>query len=352
MFHRATGIGSLPHHSSHEAIKLIRENLVHIPHWPQLPRRDSQEGFVLQYLMPMINAGLIAFKENKNPFFCSNERDWDDRVLRYYEMLMESEEKGYNVENSPFAFPAESAEGFFRFLEERWDLSSIEIIKGQITGPVATGLQVTDPRGSPAFYNDELRELIVKTLTSQAKWQLNQLGRLGKPVMLFIDDPSIYGFGTSSYVGLGREPIQSSLAEVARGIKDGGGLTGVHCCAGVDWSLLFELPFDLVNFDAYEYFSSILVYIETLAAFLERGGGLAWGIIPTSDKIDGEDVSSLFENLFQKVDDLVSRGIKREKLEKQLVLTPSCGAATLSEERAGKVYKLLAQLEQKVSHEL
>lgn len=352
MFHRSTGIGSVPHHSSADAVNLIKENLKHIPHWPQLPRKDEREGLVRQYLMPLINAGLIALKDNKTPYFCSNETDWDDRVLAYYEMLLKWEENPQSGKENPFAFPPESAEGFFRFLDENRDLSSADMVKGQISGPVTVGMQITDPKGSPAFYNDQLREILVKTLTCQAKWQVKSLGDTGRPVLLFIDDPSIYGYGTSGYVGLGRESIQNSLAEINTGIKEEGGHTGVHCCAGVDWSLLFELRLDLVNFDAYEFFSSVTVYTDALSDFLERGGGLAWGIIPTSHKIDAEDAASLYENLQEKIEALVSRGIDKNRLKQQLMITPSCGAATLTEEQTGKVYRLLQQLEQKVMNEL
>ena len=34
----------------------------------------------------------------------------------------------------------------------------------------------------------------------------------------------------------------------------------LHSCAGTDWSLLTGLSLDLINFDAYEHFPSLLVY--------------------------------------------------------------------------------------------
>ncbi|NLZ28902.1 MAG: hypothetical protein GX887_08055 [Firmicutes bacterium] len=346
MFHRATGIGSMPHLSADAAIGIIKENLHHIPHWPQLPRRDPAEGLIRQYLNPLMDAGLVSLKPGliRTPFFEEENHRWDERVLRYYEMLVGIGEEQLFGEESPFAFARDAAEGFYRFLDEDWDLPCTEAVKGQLSSPVTVGLQVTDQGGSPAFYNDQLRELLVKTLTFHARWQLKQLGRFNRPVLLFIDDPGVYGYGTSGYVGLGREEIQKSLGEVINGIKMDGGLVGIHCCAGADWSLMFELPFDLVSFDAYNYFPSLLVYVEELSAYLDRGGGLAWGIVPTSERIDDEDAGSLYMNLKDKIEILVSHGIDREKLQKQLLLTPSCGTGTLTEEQAESVYRVLAQL--------
>ena len=56
----ATGIGSLPFLEPGEALELIWQYLPDIPHWPQLPQRGSSEGFVNQFLNPLVEAGLLA----------------------------------------------------------------------------------------------------------------------------------------------------------------------------------------------------------------------------------------------------------------------------------------------------
>ncbi len=50
----------------------------------------------------------------------------------------------------------------------------------------------------------------------------------------------------------------------------------------------------------------------------------------------------------KKIEILVSRGLDREKLQEQLLLTPSCGTGTLPEKQAEKVYRVLAQLVEKL----
>ncbi len=364
MFHRATGIGSFPHHRSGDTLRIIKDNLQYIPHWPQLPRKSAEEGFIRQYLSPLIEAGIIKIDDNnRTPFFCSGDEGWDEKVLNYFEMMLmwEDDEKVltgldlskeahlYSQEErsseNPFAFPSDTAEGFYDFLGMDWTSSSAEYLKGQISGPVTVGFQVNGEDGKPAFYDDQLREILVKTLACQARWQMRRLALFEKPVIVFIDEPAVYGYGTSGYVGLGKDAIQKSIGEVAKEIKSFGGITGVHCCAGVDWSLLLELPLDIVNFDAYGYFGSMTVYARELSAFFERGGALAWGIVPTSSAINDEDVSSLLKKLSQGIDDLAARGVNKTHLKERLLITPSCGAATLSEEETEKVYTLLRELE-------
>ena len=224
----------------------------------------------------------------------------------------------------------------------------IRLRKCQLSGPVTVGFQVTDPKGAPAFYNPTLREILVKTLAAQARWQASRLKTLGLPVLLFIDDPGLYSYGSSSAVGLGRTEIQEALKEMIEAIRAEDCFTGVHCCAGTDWSLLFDLPLDLVSFDAYEYFPSLQVYAPSLDGFLERGGALAWGIVPTSQKAWQEDSSSLQRLLEEKMKTLVRQGVNESRLRSQFIISPTCGTGTLDAALAEQVYRLTAELAERL----
>lgn len=60
----ATGIGSLPHRDPADAIGLIARTCPALPFWPQLPRRDPEEGMIAQGLRGLAAAtGWSAFRE-------------------------------------------------------------------------------------------------------------------------------------------------------------------------------------------------------------------------------------------------------------------------------------------------
>lgn len=358
---KSTGIGSLPYGEEGAALSLIWRHLPVVPHWPQLPLRSSEEGFVRQYLGPLVQAGLLEADGNRQPRFLTDDPQWEARLVEYYEMVLAAEQGMAALDN--FAFPRESAAGFYSFIDfikeqtgphinqdgeagsspDSSGARDIIAVKGHLSGPVTVGMQITAADGSPAFYREELREIIVKTLSCQARWQVKKLRETGWPVVLFIDDPGIYGYGTSGYVGLGRAAIQDSLREIITNAREEQAVVGVHCCAGVDWSLLFELSPDIVNFDAYSYFSSMLVYTGPLHDFLKNGGILAWGIVPTSEKIEEESGESLQKLLSERINALAARGVDGELLKKQLMITPSCGATTLTVPRTEKVYRLAGE---------
>ncbi|MFH1862198.1 MAG: hypothetical protein ABH878_05235, partial [bacterium] len=116
---------------------------------------------------------------------------------------------------------------------------------------------------------------------------------------------------------------------------------GVHCCGNTDWSILMDTSVDIINFDAYEYFQGMTLYTEQLRAFLQRGGILAWGIVPTSPRVTEESIASLTANFTDKIAHLKSKGIQQKLLLNQALLTPSCGMGTLSVELSERVIELL-----------
>jgi methionine synthase II (cobalamin-independent) len=84
-----------------------------------------------------------------------------------------------------------------------------------------------------------------------------------------------------------------------------------------------------------------------LEAFLERGGILAWGIVPTSEEILKEEAQSLVKRFERGVESLIEEGVDPELL-KRAILTPSCGTASLSIELAERVCHLTAEVSKRL----
>lgn len=337
----ATGIGSLPHKEAKPALEIIFRHLPEIPHWPQLPAAGEGEGFIRQYLRPLLERQLVVESPSRSPYFATDAADWLERLTAFYsEVLAEINPDA----SADFGFPVSAAIGFYSFLSHHLKQSSARYLKGQLVGPVTMGFQVTDDKFQPAFYQDELRDVLVRMLVQQLRWQARTLKAHGLPVLLFIDDPGIYGYGQATFVGLSRDAIQESLRPLIDAAHQEGVSVGVHACAGLDWSLLFELPFDFVNIDVYHYFTSLLLYASEFNQFLSRGGALAWGLVPTSEQIEQETLKTLLDRLEEYFSLLTRKGVDSEMMRRQLLFTPSCGTGTLSEQQAEKVYYLLQQI--------
>lgn len=279
---------------------------------------------------------MITMGGNQTPSFETAQTGWDERCSVFLEKAMAGEE---------FPLPRDSAAALYALLDRTVTPPSGTVcLKGQVSGPVTVGFQVTGAGRRPAFYDELQRELITATLAGQARWQCRRLAELGLPVLIFIDEPGLYSYGSSTAAALGRREIKDSLASIVAAIHDAGGLAGAHCCAGVDWSILLELPLQVLSFDAYSYLISLLVYAGAVQAFLERGGILAWGIVPTSAAVMKEEIVSLKNRLEEGMGALIKRGVREELVRTRYLVTPSCGTGVLTVEQAERVYRLAASL--------
>jgi hypothetical protein len=101
---------------------------------------------------------------------------------------------------------------------------------------------------------------------------------------------------------------------------------------------------DVLNFDAYGYGYTLALYPDAVRAFLDRGGIIAWGIVPSSDHILYETPESLLGHLERAWDQLGRKGIPREQIIAASLVAPSCGTGTLSPEMAERVFQMTAQV--------
>lgn len=342
----ATTIGSLPLDDAEEATQLILTYTPHIPAWVQLARRPK-EGMIIQF-----TEGLPGLKwSNGKVYFDTKDPDFQDAVLKFYEHYLAITEEQSASHLEKFSLTPQHAEGFHTLIEalNRVEFSPIAI-KGQVTGPFTSATSLTDQDGKSAFYDPQLRDIIVKMIFLKTKWQIRKLRSFGIPVIISIDEPSLVGFGSSAYVGISASDIQKDLNEIITLIHSENGYAGIHCCENTDWSMLLATDIDILSFDAYSFFDKLILYAESLKNFIARGGILAWGLVPTShpEKLKKETVNSLVQKWQSQVEQLAYYKLNTEKVVKQSLITPSCGAGSLSHEDSVRVLQLLKDVSQEL----
>ncbi|BCS97648.1 hypothetical protein DSLASN_32800 [Desulfoluna limicola] len=339
-------IGSLPLSNHVEATELILAHTPDIPLWAQLPS-NPKEGMIDQFLPGF--PGLVEGDEKS--WIDSTSEAFANDMLAFYEAYLLVSDAGGDIEGSPFALSAERAKGFSTLTGMAPALSPQPLaLKGQITGPITFGTGVKDQDDRAIFYDEQLRDIMVKHLTMLAAWQARMLGKSGALPIVFFDEPALAGFGTSAYVTITEEDVISALNEMADAVHSEGGLAGVHVCANTQWTLLFDAAIDIISFDAYAYFDRFVLFAQQLKGFLEKGGIIAWGIVPTgnAEEIEKETVDSLFAKWDAQVKELEALGFDRKSVVDATLITPSCGTGSLSLDLAKKVLALTKGLSEKV----
>ena len=140
------------------------------------------------------------------------------------------------------------------------------------------------------------------------------------------------------------EIVPEKLNEIIDAIHELGGIAGIHCCGNADWTMIFNTRADIVNFDAFGYMERVLLYAGDVKRFCERGGALAWGIVPTGVFTQKESTERLVSRLDEGMKQLEKAGIARETLLRQCLITPSCGMGSLSEERSLDILRQLREV--------
>jgi methionine synthase II (cobalamin-independent) len=321
-----TGIGSMPHTDPDAACSLILKHLPDIPFWPQLRQRSSRENMVVQF-----SEGFPGVVIEGERIHVERSADFESKVEQIYVDSEQDDVHRYGVSK-------EYAAGLHAFLSRA---AGRRIVKGQVTGPITWGLTVTRQDGLGLLYDETLAETEAKFLRLKASWQENLLKEISATTIIFVDEPCLVSLG-SVITPIPEEKVPVLLEEVFKGIK---GIKGLHCCGNTDWSVVLDTSLDILSFDAYSYASSLSTHSDKVKSFLERGGAIAWGIVPNDEEVLAkESVSSLGDRLEDAMASFTRDGVQFKQIVAQGLITPSCGLDILSLGAASRALELTAEL--------
>ena len=327
-----TAIGSMPHTDPKEACSLIAKYLPALPAWPQLPKRSHLENMYVQF-----SEGFPGLVLEGDKVYVERSAEFDSQLEQLYTACSENNPDDYNIS-------AEYAAGLHAFtaVKERCP----QMVKGQITGPITWGLCATDRERRGILYDELLAEALAKFLRLKAMWQERFLRTISPDTLIFVDEPYLTSLGTA-FVAIPNEQVTALLEEVFSGIE---GLKGVHCCGSTDWSVLLKTSADVLSFDTYNYADSLSCYPAEVKAFVQRGGSVAWGIVPNDEEaLAKESLASLYDRLGEAMAHFTrDEGVPFRQLVAQGLLTPSCTLASMSSEAAAQALELLAELSAKL----
>ncbi len=334
-------IGSLPHNNINKAMALVEDCFLNVPFWPQLTKINKNEDMIIQFLekMPSFFIGKDYLDTEYDAFFDDLEQFFMDYEEVVSDVNSDVLDKYAVSEEFSSSFPE-----FIKLVKK----NRPDFAKGQIVGPFTLSTTLVDKEGKCAFYDETLREIIVKTLTLKALWQIKQI-RCANPdtiPIIFIDEPSISQLGTSAFVTISDDDVREMFREVSDAIKSAGALSAIHCCGKCDWAVPISAGVNIINLDAYSFAQNLSLFKNEVACFLKNGGKIAWGVVPTLDKeaLENADLEVLAQKFDEAVRYLTDKGIDKDLIIDNSMISPSCGAGSLSEDLAEKAMKLTKDL--------
>ena len=340
-----TAIGSLPHTNVIDAINLIKKDFKNIPFWPQMVKINKNEDMIFQFLEKM-----PSFFSDENGIFLDMEYDGFFEELEDFFNDYEAIVADINSEKlDKYKITKSLAFTEYKNLIKE---SKPPYAKGQIVGPFTLSTSLCTKDDTAAIYDDTLREIIVKTLTLKALWQIREINYANQTTVpiIFIDEPSLSQLGTSAYMSITEEDAVSMLSEIINIIKQNGAIPAIHCCGKCDWRIPLKAGVEIINLDAYSYSENLSLFSGELKEFLNRNGKIAWGVVPTLDKnaLEKADIETLIKKFGTAVKYLTKKGIDEKLVIENSLITPSCGAGVLPVNLAEKAMDLTRILSEKL----
>jgi hypothetical protein len=181
------------------------------------------------------------------------------------------------------------------------------------------GLKVVDENQKPIIYHDEVREILFDFIQKKVNQQYRELRRKNPNAFVWIDDPGLELIFTA-FSGYNEVQAKGDFDRFLGGLE---GPKGVHLCARPDWDFLLRSNIDILSFDSFNC-GAVIVNYASLKEFLERGGIISWGIVPTYTLLlEQETIESLIERLESFWDGLSQRGVDKRRVLRQSLLAPA-----------------------------
>lgn len=293
----------MPHSDVDRALELALS--MDVPYWPQLPRYSYYEDMYVQ----------------ASEHFPGILLDMQQRTLRFsMEKFIQELEETMSHMDDPGYFDISKTYSsvYHRFLE--MNLADCPAIRGQLEGPISFGFNVVDQDKRPIIFDDTVRPFMIEFMARRINAQLSRLKRMNSNAFMFVDEPGLQFIfsamsGYTDIAAKGDMETFFSLVEKPR---------GVHLCGNPDWDFLLKLDLDVLSLDVYTNGEAFTAYAPSIKKFLEKGGIIVWGIVPTNIELfEKENIDSITKRLEGLWDGLAGRGIDRELLITRGMLSPA-----------------------------
>jgi hypothetical protein len=290
----STSIGSLPHVDPSDAVDFVLRHHPRLPAAPSLPARSRREGMIAQA------AHGVAGVEVQ-----------DDGSLLIDDAALDPE--------APLTDPGFGSDGFVglrAFLSAMADRGGP--LKVSLTGPVTLGIAL-HAAGVPADLAFRIAGPAVCERATALAVHVRQRVP-GAQLVTFVDEPVL---GSALFPDFPIDPL--GAVDLTSGVLahlERLSITGLHCCGTADWKLLLQAGPQVISLPIDAGLESAA---GSFAQFLERGGWVAWGAVPT-DRPVGTTVDRLWRQLSTLWCTLVNDGgCDPVRLRTQAMITPACG---------------------------
>ncbi len=298
-----TAMAVMPQTDVQQALDLALS--LDVPFWPQLPNFSYYEDMYVQAAEHF--PGIVLDMEKKTLRFSMEKfvEEFEETMSRFDDPTYFDTSEKYSVV-------------YHDFLTR--DLAGRPAIRGQLEGPISFGFNILDQDERPILFDDTIRPFLLEFMAKRINIQLTRLKERNANAFMFIDEPGLQ-FIFSAMSGYGEQKAKTDLDNFFATVD---GPRGIHLCGNPDWDFLLNLDMDILSLDVYTNAEIFAACAGSIKKFLNRGGVLVWGIVPTGYEIFAkESLGFLIMKLEGIWQHLGKKGVDLEQLIAQSMLSPA-----------------------------
>jgi hypothetical protein len=298
-----TAMAVMPHTDVDRALKMALS--LDVPYWPQLPNYNYYEDMYVQASEGF--PGIVLDMEKRTLRFSIEKfaAELEETLARFDDPELFDISPTYSVV-------------YHRFLS--LDLKDRPAIRGQLEGPISFGFNILDQDDRPILFDDTVRSFMFEFMAKRINVQLSRLKTLNSNAFMFVDEPGLQ-FLFSALAGYNDIKAKSEMDQFFASVERP---RGVHLCGNPDWDFLLGLDLDILSMDTYTNAEVFGNYAKSIQRFLDRGGVIVWGIVPTGMDIFGQESMESLDGRLEAVwRHLTRKGIDMAQIVRQGMLSPA-----------------------------
>lgn len=219
-----------------------------------------------------------------------------------------------------------------------------------ILGPFTVSQILTSAAQEQILADKSYQRLFVKAVCTKALWAMKKIKEYCSdtvPVVI-LEEPLLYKYGNLKRENEAStsEHVIDMFANVVDKLKLHGAIVGVQCMEKCDWSIPISAGVDLISYDAYNNPNNLGIIPDVLTKFLQKGGMINWGIVPTlsDNMIKGLSVDYLHQRLLTTFDGITLSGVPADLLYNSALVSLNGDVNHLNVMFAEKAIMLATQL--------
>jgi hypothetical protein len=310
-----TGIGGLPHRNAEEAAAFALGRMT-VPAIPSLPRRSPAEGAVAQAMVGMQGITVGQY----------GSISVDPRQVDPLAPIVTDLQHDAFVGFRTFLRAAEGHTGW---------------VKWQFVGPVTFGMALMRA-GVPV---SEAFESAVRCVRARMQHLIDAVDAAlpGCRQLVFIEESDFAELMTPGFAVAPDAAID--LVSGALAAIETSAVAGLHVCGLADISSQLATGPAVISLPVRP---EVVESAGYLVRFLERGGYVAWGVVPTSGPVPTSPERP-WRQLCQLWCELVQQGVDPSLLRRQSLVTPECGLSGHTPAVADRVHRIVSEVARRVS---